>query len=224
VSVLIATPSRGMTTTSWAMMLRRMSLPANSASMTVTGYRIDFQRNECVRAFLQTSLEWLLFLDDDVFAPPETFDRLSSHGLDVVSGLYYRKGEPIEPLAYVDRGTHLAVPDDFAIGKLVPVDFGGAGCLLIHRRVLETMQTPWFSLAAGDGITASREHTSEDFFFFGNARKAGFKTFVDTGVRCLHVGLGAAELGGAFVPFSMPVPGLAFSCGEIEPWVKKTKR
>lgn len=205
------------------MMLRRMKLPADAAFHTLTGYRVDLQRNECVRLFLQSSFEWLMFLDDDVFAPEETFERLSSHGLDVVSGLYYHKVEPIEPLAYVDRGTHFEVPPDFAIGKLIEVDLGGAGCLLIHRRVLEATQYPWFSWTTGEEHLPFREQTSEDFFFFRKARAAGFRTFVDTGVRCLHVGLGASELGGMFLPFSSPVHGMSFSCGKVEPWLTPDK-
>lgn len=218
-SVLIATPSRGMTTTQWAMMLRRMNLPADAACHALTGYRVDLQRNECVKLFLRSSLEWLFFIDDDVMVPPEAFDRLSSHGVDIVSGLYYRRMEPIEPVAFVDRGDRMEQPPDFAIGKLLEADLVGAGCLLIHRRVLEGMAQPWFRWTEGDEALPARDRLSDDFFFCRKAKEAGFKVFIDTGVRCLHVGLGASELGGVFLPFSSPVHGMSFSCGKVEPWL-----
>lgn len=222
-SVLVATPSRGMTTTQWAMMLRRMKLPADAAYYTLTGYRVDLQRNECVKMLLQSSLEWLLFIDDDVMAPPETFDQLASHGQDVVAGLYYHKFEPIEPMVYLDRGDKMEVPPDFAIGKLIEADLVGSGCMLIHRRVLEAMAEPWFLWTEGDPTLPARDRLSDDFYFCRKAKAAGFKVFMDTGVRCLHIGLGSSELGGMFLPFNAPVHGMSFSCGKVEPWLMPNK-
>ncbi len=104
-------------------------------------------------------------------------------------------------------------------GSLVEADVVGAGCLLIHRSVLEKMayehpnpvhpNHPWFdwrvdvpptklpdgTMVFPDGVPSM----SEDFVFNLRARQLGFKTFVDSSVVCRHVG-NAQALPGVLEP------------------------
>lgn len=62
---------------------------------------------------------------------------------------------------------------------LIECDGIGAGCILVHRRVLDAIESPWFQYNKGTFI-------GEDFYFCRKVQAAGFKIFVDPGVICGH--------------------------------------
>mgnify|MGYP001559767756 FL=1 len=62
---------------------------------------------------------------------------------------------------------------------LIEVDGVGAGCLLVHRRVFEAIEKPYFQCNPGTPI-------GEDFYFCRKAQAAGFKIYVDPGILCGH--------------------------------------
>jgi hypothetical protein len=150
-----------------------------------------------------------MFLDDDVIPPGDAFYRLARHGLDIVSGLYYRRHEPVCPVAMTidSQGQPQWVTSWNPPNSLVEVDLVGAGCLIIHRRVLEAMPKPWFEWEIGKETSTSpktRNAMSEDFTFCLHAKRAGFKVHLDTSIRCEHIGLGQATSDGTFRPSSLP--------------------
>ena len=62
---------------------------------------------------------------------------------------------------------------------LIECDGVGAGCLLVHRRVLDAIEPPWFEYNPGTFV-------GEDFYFCRKVQAAGFKIFVDPGVISGH--------------------------------------
>lgn len=62
---------------------------------------------------------------------------------------------------------------------LIECDGVGAGCLLLHRRVLDAIEAPWFEYNPGTYI-------GEDFYFCRKVQAAGFKIYVDPGVISGH--------------------------------------
>jgi len=62
---------------------------------------------------------------------------------------------------------------------LIECDGIGGGCILVHRRVLDAIEPPWFQYNPGTYI-------GEDFYFSRKVQAAGFKIFVDPGVICGH--------------------------------------
>lgn len=62
---------------------------------------------------------------------------------------------------------------------LIECDGIGAGCILVHRRVLDAIEPPWFQYNEGTNI-------GEDFYFCRKVQAAGFKIYVDPGVICGH--------------------------------------
>lgn len=207
---LVIVPSRGTATIEWSFALRNLELPEGADVGYIYGYSVDHERNQAVTTALKGGYDWLFFLDDDVIAPPGTFARLNSHHLDIVSGLYWKRWEPIEPAMRWDEPKERK----FKMGDLVEVDYAGAGCLLIQRSVLEKIEYPWFEWATSRPDLPQDERDSDDYFFCRKARKAGFKIHVDTGVRCLHVGYGRAGLGGSFVPLRKVSEGADFEVGQ----------
>ena len=66
--------------------------------------------------------------------------------------------------------------------KPFEVDAGGAGCVLIKRKVLEAIKWPWFKwIEREDG-----SQMSEDIYFFKKANAVGLKVIVDPTVICNH--------------------------------------
>lgn len=211
--VLVATLTRETVTMRWAKGYAdfSMRLPPSAQRIVKSGVPFDHGRNMACVDTLQHGFTWLMFLDDDVIPPPDAFPRLANQGKDIISGLYYRRQEPIYPVAMRffeaegKRGVKWVTQPELTPG-LMDVDLVGAGCLLIHRRVLERMKAPWFEWEIGREITdrpgdAPRDRMSEDFSFCRKARQEyGFTVHLDTTVQCEHVGLGKSMPGGGFVP------------------------
>lgn len=210
--VLVATLTREVVAARWAQGYRHLQLPASSGISMLSGMPFDHARNTACEHMLNSGFTWLFFLDDDVVAPPDTFQRLASHGKDIISGLYYRRAQPIVPVMLrTDAQGQNQWVQSWEANKLIEVDLVGAGCLLIHRRVLERVSKPWFEwqLDRQDPPPQKDEpprpaKLSEDFAFCAKAkRQFGFQVWVDTSVVCEHLGFGAAQVGGGFVPSSV---------------------
>lgn len=147
----------------------------------------------------------VLLHNSDVIAPPDAILRLMAHNRPIVSGLYCRRSPPHAIPVMIRDGQWVT---SFTPGSLVEVDYVGAGCLLIHREVLEKLPPSrpecgkrWFDWKVDmAGIGPPGENLSEDFVMCKNARdKLGIRTVVDTSVVCQHIGLGTATFQ-SFVP------------------------
>lgn len=169
-------------------------------------------RNTAVKSFLASDADWLLFLDSDEVWQPDLVERLmESADVDerpILSGLV---------MAYrPERGDHAIAPacgvfDDGDAPRVCqppfipnmrwwPVATVGAGCLLIHRRVLTAMRDKfhanhpsavWFDTApietTDDNGRKAIERMGEDYVFSARATACGFPLFVDTSIELGHV-------------------------------------
>ena len=194
-SVLVAILTKEIVTTAWAMGLRKIVLPNGSGITAIAGMPFDHARNSACQWSLERGFSHLFFLDDDVVPPPDVIQRLLAHNLPIVCGLYFRRHVGIEPLMLKDApGGSVTYLTQFGWPQMIDVDYTGGGCMLIARRVLETMrdriggQRPWFEWKVDSG------GKSEDYVFCQRARSLGFKVAVDTSIQCRHIGLGEARL------------------------------
>lgn len=203
-SVLLAILTRELVATKWAMGFRNLALPAHSGISVRSGEPFDVARNAACQLALERGFQYLMFLDDDVIPPPDTFQRLAAPGADIISGLYYRRKEPICPVAMTvppGGGPPIWVTTWNPPNSTVEVDLVGAGCLLLHRRVLERIPAPWFVWEIGkEPAVEGRNAMSEDFAFCMKAKAAGFRVYLDTSIQCDHVGLGQSSGDGLFRP------------------------
>lgn len=199
-SVMTAILCTETTTMAWSFGFKKLITPGRC--FTFSGLPFDHGRNAAVEHFLKGPWEYLFFLDSDVIPPHDAILRLRNHNLPIVSGMYCRRSQPIA-IPVMRKGIEWYT--DFPKGQLVEVDFVGAGCLLIHRDVLENCPYSdkgrgkrwfdWRSDLAGniDPRTekpyAIIECTSEDFSFCATVReKMGLKVIVDTSIECEHIG------------------------------------
>jgi len=158
-----------------------------------TAFPVDVARNEVVRSFLKEDYDYLFFADCDMVFEPDTIARLLLHDVGVVSGRYHMRKEPYHCVAYVKHrtqdGPNCYAPVHWGQG-LVEVERGGAGCLLIRRDVLEHIKERvgenWFRYQRGPD--PPHDFTvSEDFWFWRQAREAGYRCYLDWDVEAGHI-------------------------------------
>lgn len=151
----------------------------------------DHARNSCVKHFLASRAEYLFFVDHDTIPPWGAPLALLRAQKDVISGCTPTlKRDSDGELRKVYMVLREGVAPDGAAGLapymdsgIKPIDACGASCLMIHRRVLEMVRSPFRVLFDDDGLSVQ----GQDFTFCARARAAGVSIFADFGLRCKHV-------------------------------------
>lgn len=198
-SVYVAILTRETVTTAWAANFKRLVVPGQFDFFS--GMPFDHARNTACHKFLSLGWDWLFFLDDDVLCPPDTILRLVNHNQPIISGVYYRRNEPICPVMLHDTPEGRAWVRAYPPNTLLEVHYVGAGCLLIHRSVLTSLpalsaRCHWFDWRVDREDLPGEQRTSEDFTFCWHARQHGYRLLVDTSIICRHAGLSASGAGG----------------------------
>lgn len=155
-------------------------------------------RNQVAAQFLARGGEpWLWMLDTDIVFDPGLLTRLAATAGNLarplVTGLYWTTtagGLPLVPMIY-DRdpgGTPEFTPcREWEPGEVFQAGGCGAGCLLVHRRVLEKISAAEGGPAWFTEITRDGRRFGEDLSFCIRAAAAGFTVHADTGARAGHV-------------------------------------
>ena len=195
--VLAAILHTDITTIAWSFGLRNLIVPGQVIGLV--GMPFDHARNVACQRALEMGVEWIFFLDSDVIAPHDAVLRLMAHKQPIISGMYCRRSPPAAVPVMIRDGRWVT---EFQPGTVIEVDLVGAGCLLVHRSVLESLppQRPgkhWFDWRVDlQGITpADIPPLSEDFTFAHHSRKHGYHVLVDTSIACKHVGLAQSSYG-----------------------------
>lgn len=228
--LLIATPSTGLVRMEWAMARFGQIIPTNWSYVEIIQwinnyvpmqYLLPDAENLIAKTCVEGNFEWMLSIEEDNVLPPDAFVRLNEYmksaEAPVVSGLYFTKSNPPEPIMYRGRGT--GPFEDFKMGEKVWVDGIPFGFTLIHGSIIRALwdeaeeytvngqvtrrvfDAPAKSFGnASDGATASLRGTSdlafctklmEDKIF----EKAGWPEFqkkkypflVDTNIFLRHI-------------------------------------
>lgn len=157
---------------------------------------IDKFRNQAGRFALQLSCDYLLFLDDDVLIPPNTYQRLKELDKDVVTPFVYIRGYPFEPMFFMsDSGpegvinlvkhTKWKEQVEELGSPIIPVSAIGFSCCLIKVDLLRRMELkenePWF--------LTGLNHTEDVYFCMLARTKLGDEVsiFVDTSLVAAHM-------------------------------------
>jgi hypothetical protein len=148
--ILVGTATTGLVRVEWVAARYSQIIPMNWSQVQVNQYlggympnrfQVADAQNLIVKACLVGDYEWLFFLEHDVIIPDNTLLALNKYMRDakypIVSGLYYSRAHPSEPLVFRGRGN--SVYTDWQMGDLVWADGVPTGCLLIHHSLLKTM-------------------------------------------------------------------------------------
>lgn len=195
----VITPPDLKITMSWARHFNHLQMPPLSQHFETRGKNYDANRNTCLKAMMDGGFGWIMWVDADVYLPPDAIMRLLSAGRDFIGGLYFRKEPPYLPVSSIakfdDRGQFIpGVLPPHQPGDIVPVNFLGCGCTLISRRCVEDMLSHYpRPYQWGMDIAPVMDHNgkpipgwSEDFLFCARAEQIGYTPYLHTGVVCQH--------------------------------------
>ncbi len=133
--------------------------------------------------FVEHKYDYLLSLDCDVMVKPDLLKKLLAHDKDIVTGLYlynpqFEGKDAIYPLLFTfgenNRLRAVKMSQTFE-NQLIEIAAAGWGCVLVKRKVLEEIELRRLPT------------TTEDVFFYLDARAKGFKAYADTSIKCFHM-------------------------------------
>jgi hypothetical protein len=164
--------------------LRSKGLPVfRSPYYEVMRERMTAARNLIREVLLRGDYTHLLFLDQDVILPPCGLERLLSHRLPVISGVYCKQLGVVRYAMLVlqnrrpDSSGLIVTPiDEIDEGDVLEIEAAGFGCLLLERRLCQSTDFRYDRHGTKDA----------DLIFCADIRAHGFQIFCDTRVHCLH--------------------------------------
>lgn len=139
--------------------------------------------------------DYTMWIDRDQVFEPKDFDRLLSHNVDVVGGLYksnqhlYNAVEHWDLNYFKKHGTfQFMTPQDLngRRNQLIEVAYNGFGFTLVKREVFEQIQYPWFSPEHTQIDGNIWDFSSEDVGFYMKLKRFGIKGYIDPKVIVGH--------------------------------------
>lgn len=157
-------------------------------------YNILYHYRRARDLVLAGGFDALLIVESDMIIPPDALRKLAAIEGDIALGLYvHRHWDTVQacrPNAQLwPRSANPTIsawvsdhPEQWraAWGRVIQVAGSGLGCILIHRRVLESLQFRLHDFG-GKWIPADA-----DTYFHDDAANAGFSIFCDLSVVCGH--------------------------------------
>jgi hypothetical protein len=145
----------------------------------------------------QYTYDKIFWIDSDIEWEIEDFKKLYESDLDIVSGMYALNSDGMICAtsfnqSYYGRGIERPTPnldEFFFFGKIDPIEvFGcGFGFIAVKSGVFETMDKPWFKIEHFSWDHLNYEtFAGEDYSWCINARRSGYKTYVDPTVKLKH--------------------------------------
>ena len=240
--VLIFTPTTGLVRMEWVNARYGQIIPCNWSNVNMqqfitpyvpVEYQLADAQNLMAKKVVEDDYEWIIYIEHDNIIPPDLFIRFGEYINDkkvpIVSGLYFTKAEPSEPLLYRGRGN--SYYSDWKFGDKVWVDGTPFGCKLEHasfikeawknspeymvggektRRVFEQPARIWFDEEKGGMVSkvgttdlawSSRIMDEKLFEKCGwpEYQKMQYPFLVDTNIRVGHI-----DNSGRIYPLTIP--------------------
>lgn len=190
--LLIATPSTGLFRAEWVYARYGQIIPTNWSALTVTQfmsslipmeYQVADAYNLIVKSAIESKVEWLLTIESDNVLPLDAFIKINDYiregKVPVVSGVYFTKSVPPEPLIY--RGEGNGYFDQWKLGDKVWATGIPMGFTLFHMSILKEMWKDSAEYITG-GTTTRRVFETPNRILY-DPEKGGFVS--ETGTQDL---------------------------------------
>lgn len=167
---------------------------------------VDIARSQLVSDALAMGFEEIFWIDSDIGFKVEDFERLRSHDLPLVCGLYPKKLKEGGLAAILEDDTKELVFGEN--GGLVEIRWAGTGFLYTKRCVYDDIKaklnlpdcvigkkgtiSPFFMpfTIPCPSVNGGKTHLylGDDTSFCERARQVGYKVYADTTIRLDHIG------------------------------------
>lgn len=149
---------------------------------------VHVAREEMAKHAVAINADYLFMVDDDMICEADLFERLYVCQKDIIAPLAFTRNFPHKPVMYScisgwdpviqrEHFTNHAVIN-YPKKRLVECDAVGFGAVLISLAALKGTPEPRFKSPCGTG---------EDIYFCYEAKKKGFRTFMDTRINIGHI-------------------------------------
>lgn len=148
--LLVATPTLGLVRMEWVAARYNQIIPTNWSKTDMIQYMNGYiplrytvadAQNLAVKACIEGNFQWLMFIEDDTMPPVDGFLRFTEYmdkaTIPVVSGLYFTRSVPPEPMVYRGRGNHYF--RGWKLEDKVWVDGVPTGMMIIHAALLKAV-------------------------------------------------------------------------------------
>jgi len=148
--LVISTPTLGIVRMEWVQARFGQTIPTNFSLVDVhqfmssyapIGYQLSDAENLTAKTVVEGNFEWFLSWEDDNLPPLDALVKINQyiirHDTPVVSGLYFTKSVPPEPILYRGMGTGYYA--DWKMGDKVWVDGVPFGFNLIHGDIIREL-------------------------------------------------------------------------------------
>lgn len=148
--LVISTPTLGVVRMEWVQGRFGQTIPTNfgfvdvhqfMSSFAPIGYQITDAENLTAKVVAEGDFEWFLSWEDDNIPPLNALVKINEYmirgDVPIVSGLYFTKSVPPEPILY--RGQGNGYYADWKLGNKVWVDGIPFGFTLIHSSIIKAL-------------------------------------------------------------------------------------
>jgi hypothetical protein len=162
--ILVAVPCTGLVRMEWVMARYSQIIPTNWSTVEMIQwlstyapleYLLPDAENLIAKQVVMGDFEWFLSIETDNVLPPDTFLRLNEYmtagKVPIVSGIYFTKSQPPEPIVYRGRGNGSF--RDWKLGDLIWADGIPFGCTLIHGSIIKALWNESEEYMVGNEVT-----------------------------------------------------------------------
>lgn len=184
--VFIAVPCMDSCPVEFAQSFATMNKTEDCIVSFLKGSLIYDSRNKLCKQALECKADYILWIDSDMVLPKNLLEVMLEHmeDKDIVSGIYFKRVYPFSPVIYKTLGEVGEAEDylDYPKDSIFECEGFGFGCVMMKTSILIDMlmnNEQWFTPVNNFG---------EDLSFMYRAKKLGYKAYVDSRIKCGHIG------------------------------------
>ena len=161
----------------------------------LSGSLVHKARNDMVVNAVKGNFEYICWIDSDMTFPTDLVWKLleDMKGRDYVSGLYFKRAFPLEPVVYKDMeweeiptgGVRCGCEPywDYPQDSIFEIAGSGLGCCMMRTQILLDV-VERFKLAPFNPMQGFGEDVSLNW----RLREMGVKMYCDSRIKCGHIG------------------------------------